>query len=68
MGADEQLLKELKLVKDIAQYNYIAKVLVGCEEFGTNTIINDKDNFKIMYKALEICDFTENDRKVIFII
>ena len=67
MGADQQLLKELRLIKDIAQYNYIAKVLVGSEEFGTNTIINDKENFKITYKALGICDFTENDRKVIYL-
>lgn len=61
-GASEQLLKDLKLTRDISKYFYLN---TNSNENDLDEQINqDKVNFCLMSEALRVCDFTQLEREV----
>ncbi|XP_055379065.1 unconventional myosin IC isoform X2 [Condylostylus longicornis] len=60
-GANDDLIRELKLERKFEKYNYLTD---GAK--GNVPSINDNGNFKMIKKAMDIIDFEEEEQKDIF--
>ncbi|RMZ97229.1 unconventional myosin-Ic isoform X2 [Brachionus plicatilis] len=60
-GADDQMIFRLKLNRSISKYEYLNKNYIFSE-----SELDESSNFAVMFEALSVCDFSDQDIEDLF--